>query len=126
MRVMLVTILLLTGLSACSNTPTHRAVEFTKNCYSGKSMRAEEWFTKEARASRLFNDFGGVDAMVKDSTAEATRNQGLQSIKVLNEKKQDAVVLIEVEVVFKNGTKSTGVDSWVIEDGNWKITPAMK
>jgi hypothetical protein len=115
--------LLLLGiyLCGCSTSPVDHSREFMKNAYSGKTMRAEEWLTGEARSQRLFNTFGGLDALVKDSYAEATRNQGLKSVTVLSVNKHDDIYTIETEVVFNNKVTSNSKEDWIMEDGKWKI-----
>lgn len=109
-------------LSNCPNDPSQRAREFYKNIYTGKIMQSKEWLTKEAQLSPLFKSFGGLDAVVKNNTAEAIRNQGLRFIKLLSVKKKGKYYLVEFEIFFNNKQTSSGMDAWIIEDGKWKIT----
>jgi hypothetical protein len=107
----------------CADDPSLRAKEFCKNAYTGKNMQPEEWLTKSGQSSRLFNTFGGINALVKYCSAEAKRNQGLKKINIISIKQKDKLTLIETEVVFNNNTTSTSVSAWIKEDGKWKTTP---
>ncbi len=93
-----------------------------ENVYSGKSMQAEDWIAADTRDSRMFNLYGGIDAFIKDNYAEALRNQGLKSVKVLNVSKQHTEYTVNAAVMFNNGVVSNCHETWVLEDGKWKIT----
>jgi hypothetical protein len=103
-----------------------RAQEFYNNVYTGKAMQADEWLTKKAQLSPLFKSFGGLDAVVKNSTEEAMRNQGMKYIKLLNVKKKGIYHFVEFKIFFNNKQTSSGMDSWVMENGKWKITVKLK
>jgi hypothetical protein len=105
-----------------STDPAARASEFTRNIYTGKSMEADEWLTKDILKSKTFVTFGGFDALVNDSMSEAKRNNGLQKIKIIKVTKERDKVFVEVEVVFNNKQKNSSVNPWVLNDGKWKIT----
>jgi hypothetical protein len=122
MRDIILTFLAATCLYACMGDPSIRAKEFMENVYSGKTMQVEDWIAADARYSRLFTIYGGIDALVKDNYAEALRNQGLKSVKVLNVKRQHSVYTVNFAVIFNNGVVSNCHETWVLEDGKWKIT----
>jgi hypothetical protein len=115
--------LLLISCFGCSDDPSARAKAFMKNAYTGNNMPSEEWLTKAGQSSRLFNTFGGLDALVKTCSNEAKRNQGLKTINTISVKQENNLTLIETEVVFNNNTKSTSIGAWIKEDGKWKMTP---
>jgi len=102
--------------------PSSRAKEFMENVYSGKTMQVEDWIAADTRSSRLFNMYGGIDALVKDNYAEALRNQGFKSVKVLNVNRQHNDYTVDFVVFFNNGVVSNCHETWVLEDGKWKIT----
>lgn len=86
-------------------------------------MLPEEWLTEEARSARLFNSFGGLPALIKGSLAEADEAGGLDvvNVKVLN--RDEVSLIVETEVVFRNGEKTSSIDTWSNkEDGKWKLT----
>lgn len=126
-KIILIT-LLVVGFCGCTTgtTPTDRAVEFTRNIYTGKTMQAEEWLTKDLRTSKMFISFGGLEALVNDSVLEAKRNNGLQAIKIIKVTKESDMVYVEVEVVFNNKGKTNSINPWVLDDGKWKITKDKK
>ena len=122
MRDVVLTFLAASCLCACLGDPTSRAKEFMENVYSGETMKAEEWITADTRYSRLFIIYGGIDAFIRDNYAEALRNQGLKSVTVLNANRQDKVYTVNFSVIFNNGVVSNCHETWVSEDGKWKIT----
>src|SRR5688572_23007035 len=85
-------VLLLMVLSnGCTTTqsaePTARAVQFLTNVHTGKMMDADEWLTRKARSEPGFKAHGGLDTLVKQSTARAERHGGLKSVQVLQSAK---------------------------------------
>lgn len=122
MRNIILTFLAATCLYACMSNPSSRAKEFMENIYSGKMMQTEDWIAADTRSSRLFNIYGGIDALVKDNYAEALRNQGLKSVKVMSVNRQHSFYTVNFAVIFNNGVVSNGHETWVLEDGKWKIT----
>lgn len=105
----------------CIDNPSIRAKEFIKNAYNGNNMQSDKWFTKSGQS--MLNTFGGINALVRDCSNEAKRNQGLKEINIISIKQENKLTLIGTEIVFNNGTKKTGEDAWIKEDGKWKITP---
>lgn len=128
MKNIILILLLVSGFCGCSRDigPADRALEFTRNAYTGKPMQAEEWLTKDMRTSKIFMAFGGIDALIKDSAAEAKRNKGVQAINIIKVTQKTDMVFVEVEVIFNNKEKSNGVDAWVLDAGKWKITKDKK
>lgn len=128
MKILLIIMLFVGGLCGCTRgtEPAARALEFAKNIYTGESMQAEEWLTKDLRTSKAFSTFGGFDALVSDSVSEAKRNNGLQEIKIIKITKEADKAFVEVEVVFNNKESSNSINPWVLDDGKWKITIAKK
>jgi len=122
MRDVILTFLVAICLCACMAGPSSRAKEFMENVYSGKTMQAEDWIAADTRSSRLFNIYGGIDALIKDNYAEALRNQGLKSVKVLSVNRQHAVYKVNFAIIFNNGVVTDCHETWVLEDGKWKIT----
>jgi hypothetical protein len=121
-RIVISSLLLIFSVYGCSNTPAERAKEFMTNVYTGKTMQADDWLTRDARSSRLFNTFGGIDALVNDSFTEAARNQGLKSVRIISTSKQQDIYTIETEVVFNNKVVASSKENWIVEDGKWKIS----
>jgi hypothetical protein len=136
---LLTLLLLLSVLSSCATAvretgfvrnewstqgdPSSRAKEFMENVYSGKTMQVEDWIAADTRSSRLFNIYGGIDALVKNNYAEALRNQGFKSVNVLNvNKQQHNGYTVNLIVIFNNGVVSNCHETWVLEDRKWKIT----
>jgi hypothetical protein len=105
----------------CAADPSIRAKEFTKNAYNGNNMQADEWFTKSGQSA--LNQFGGINDLVRYCSNEAKRNQGLKEINIISIKQENKLTLIETEIVFNNGTKKTGEDAWINENGKWKMAP---
>ena len=96
-------------------------------------MRADDWLTMETRKSEAFVAFGGIEALVRQSTARAERNGGLSSVRVLGTHKEANTYLVEVEVQFNrdpsgDNNLATATNErmiWqvrlVYEDGAWKL-----
>lgn len=110
--------------SSCGSDPViDRIVEFNTNIYSGKAMQEENWLTKEARSSELFVSFGGLEALTKNSSAEANKEGGLEFVKVNVLKRDENSLTAEVEVTFKSKKVSTSTEVWLSNvDGQWKMT----
>lgn len=124
MKILLLVMLLVGGFCGCTRgtDPADRALEFTRNLYTGKGMQADEWLTKDIRTSKRFISFGGFDALVNDSVSEAKRNNGLQEVKIIKVTKESGKIFVEVEVIFNNKQKTSSVNPWLLDDGKWKIT----
>lgn len=137
-RILAVLVLLVLASNACTTThvdePAARAVQFLTNVHTGKMMKADEWLTRKARSEPAFNAHGGLDAMVKQSTARAERYGGLKSVQVLQSTKRNEQANVEIRVLF-NQDPSASIDApnaakeemiWnvtaVKEDGNWKLS----
>jgi hypothetical protein len=127
-------------LGSCSyvgkdQSPEERAKEFLLNVYTGKQMKAEEWFSREARAAPLFNAFGGLERMIQQSAARAERYGGLRSVEITEIKPDDLRVSVKAEIRFAKDHKVPDAKAlaanediiWnlrlVREDGAWKIAP---
>lgn len=128
--------LVLMGISCTTygDEPVARAVQFLTNVHTGKMMKADEWLTRKARSEPAFNAHGGLDVMVKQSTARAERYGGLKTVEVLQATKTNEQADVKVRVLF-NQYPSTSKDApnaakeemvWDItalkEDGIWKLS----
>jgi hypothetical protein len=125
----------LTGCAAALNEdPAARALQFLTNVHTGKSMNEEEWLTKEVRSAEVFRAHGGLEAMVKQSTAHARRYGGLESVQVVQCTTTGDTVDIQVRVLFKEmpaasadaPTSETEDMVWTIaavkESGRWLLS----
>jgi len=120
-KLFLVTFLVI--LSGCGNSASDRAIEFTKNVFQGKTLQPEEWLTVEARRSESFDQFGGLSALMRQSKLEAERKGGVATVRVINTEVTVDKTIVEVEVTFRNGEKTSSRDIWKQEDGTWKMAP---
>lgn len=96
-------------------------------------MRAEDWLTMETRESEAFVGFGGIEALVRQSTARAERNGGFNSVRVISARKEGNTYLIEAEVQFNQDPRAADNQAaatsermiWrvrlVYEDSAWKL-----
>ena len=120
--------------SYAADNPVDRAVEFLSNVYSGKTMLAEEWLTKEARNAPMFGAFGGLDALVNQSTEQAKKFGGLRTVTVKDVKREGNTYHVVIEITFMqdhrmpaSAAMATQEDIvWNLEirnqDGVWKLT----
>jgi hypothetical protein len=128
-------VLIGTSCTTYGHEPVARAVQFLTNVHTGKMMKADEWLTRKARLEPAFNAHGGLNAMVKQSTARAERYGGLKTVEVLQVTKTTERVDVKIRVNFKQdpGSSLSGAPSapkeemiWDItameEDGNWKLS----
>src|SRR5215471_2849886 len=76
------------------------AKAFVTNIHTGQSMRPEQWLTKESRTQEAFVAFGGLDAMVRQTTARADRFGGLKSVEVLRASSKGPALLVKIKVRF--------------------------
>jgi len=119
--------------AASTNDASDRVVEFLTNAHTGKPMRADDWLTRKARSAEKFVAFGGLDALVRQSTERAARFGGLESVRVVNVKIEGPSRVVTAEVNFKrdhrepeNPAKAASEDMiWQLrvldEDGTLKV-----
>ena len=88
-------------VAAQADIATARVVAFLTNAHTGKDMRAEDWLTKQTRSAEAFKAFGGLAALVRQSTARAERFGGLESVQVLDERKVGREYAVTAEVHFR-------------------------
>jgi len=88
------------ALAGSTDVATERVVEFLTNVHTGKEMRADEWLTRQTRAAPAFEGFGGLDALVRQSTARAGRFGGLGSVQILDAKKVGQGYVVTAQVHF--------------------------
>ena len=104
---------------------------FLRNIHSGQPMKAEIWLTKEARTAEAFVAFGGLDSVIKQSTATADRHGGLRSVEVLSADIDGDGIFVRAKVRFnREDTSGVGVEPadqtiWEVrvvrEEGRWKL-----
>lgn len=111
-----------------------RAVEFLSNAHSGKRMAAEDWMTASARRAPSFAGFGGVDALVEQTTRRAKRYGGLKSVKVVSIERAGNECQVKLDVQFMVDPRvptSPAVSEredmvWTFKmsnvNGNWRIS----
>ena len=132
-----IAVVLLAIISACVSIdgPAVRAKEFLTSIHTGKNMDPEEWLTREARAAPMFNAFGGLSLMVKQTSAWATKYGGLKSVDIVGIRREADKAVITANIILKQEYKNPNspVASeredkvWevhlLVEDGKWKIAP---
>jgi hypothetical protein len=91
--------------SIASDTPTDLVIQFLTNAHTGKPMDASDWLQREAREAKQFQAFGGLDALVKQSTSFAHDYGGLKSVEILNVKAQPNGYEVVAEVKFFDDAK---------------------
>jgi hypothetical protein len=85
-------------------------------------MRPNDWLTEEASSAELFLAFGGLDALVRQSTASAQQYGGLRSVQILNAKKEGQAYVVTAEVHFKDDDRRRSVPAKVVsEDMVWRF-----
>jgi hypothetical protein len=77
-----------------------RVVQFLKNVHSGKTMIAKDWLTDEARQAPMFSGFGGVEALVRQSTRSAEKFGGLKAVRVVEARPLKLGCEVSAEVRF--------------------------
>lgn len=88
----------------CDDAKT-RVVRFLKDAHTGKSMSEEKWLTEEARRAPVFAGFGGLNALVKQSTARAKKYGGLGPITVRSTNRVGEACEVSAEVKFLTNHK---------------------
>jgi hypothetical protein len=83
----------------CDEAKT-RVVQFLKNAHTGKSMNAGKWMTDEVRRAPKFAGFGGLNALVAQSTERAKKYGGLGSITVRSTNRIGEACEVSAEVKF--------------------------
>ena len=77
-----------------------RVVQFLKNAHTGKTMISKDWLTDEARRAPMFSGFGGVDALVRQSTRRAEKFGGLKTVRVVEARPLKLGCEVSAEVRF--------------------------
>jgi len=110
------------ALTASTDVATERVVAFLTNAHTGKEMRAEDWLTKQTRSAPAFTGFGGLDAMVRQSTSRAGRFGGLESVQILDAKKVGQGYAVTAQVHFvEDHRKPDNPASGANEDMVWRF-----
>jgi hypothetical protein len=99
-----------------------RVKEYYTNINSGKSMEENDWISKKARGTRMWQVLGGLSARVKGITAEAQQHSGLKSVQVLKTSKKGKQFSMSVEITYNDNSKHEESEYWIKEDGKWKLT----
>jgi hypothetical protein len=90
-------------------------------------MRAAEWLGKDVRDAEKFTAFGGLDRLIKQSTARAHEYGGLKSVSILDVKQQGEAYLVRAEVKFvKDHRKSDSPAVAEREEMIWNIRVAKE
>lgn len=120
--------------SYAAESPADRGVAFLTNVYSGQTMSTEEWLANEARIDAVFRAFGGLDALVKQSTELANKFGGLRAVTVRDVKRDGDTYHVVIEVTFMQNHRTPPSEAmatqedivWDLQirnqDGVWKIT----
>jgi len=119
------------GLEASSSD---RAIQFLTNAHTGVSMEDSEWLSVATRTAPNFVGFGGLSALVNQSTAFAREFNGLKSVEILDVADQGNVQRIRAEVKFLDDKRRSASPAaaerkamiWTFvatkEDGKWKLS----
>ena len=112
---------------------TDRVIQFLTRAHTGEPMRAAEWLGKDVRDGDKFKAFGGLDRLIKQSTARAHEYKGLKSVSILDVKQQGESYLVKAEVTFIEDHRKSDSPAmaereemiWSIrvakENGKWKL-----
>lgn len=102
--------------------PTDRVVQFLTNVYTGGKMDPKSWLLPDARGSKQFKAFGGLDAMIQGSTKEAHRYGGLQSVVVTSAvSNQQSYAVIARVTFFDENAQRTGPATAGREEKEWRF-----
>ena len=117
----LLTIFVLTILSACSgsNTPAEVVEQFYRHMSAGEVSQAYQLFTTDTR--KMAEEFGGLSVLAGKSE-KIQKKGGITEIKVVKEETTGELAVVEMEVTYGNGEKSVHEDKLVKVDGEWKMT----
>jgi len=120
--ILFIALLLSYACFAASNAATDRVTAFLTNAYTGVQMQPDDWLTEEARTAELFLAFGGLDALVRQSTASAKRYGGLESVRILTAKEDGRAYLVTAEVHLKDDDSRRSVPAKAVsEDMVWRF-----
>lgn len=107
---------------AATNAATDRVIAFLTNAHTGVQMRPNDWLTEETSSAELFLVFGGLDALVRQSTESATRYGGLESVQILTAKEDGNAYLVIAEVHFKDDARRRNAPAKAVsEDMVWRF-----
>ena len=105
--------------SNCDNAKKRVAL-FLKNAHTGKKMKAKDWLADDVSRAPMFAGFGGIDALVNQTTARTRKFGGLKSITVQNSVRSGEVCEVSAEVKFvKDPKESPGPAAADNEDMVW-------
>src|SRR5262245_57952146 len=85
---------------AATNAAADRVILFLTNSYTGTQMEPRDWLTEKAASAELFAAFGGLDALVRQSTSGAQSYGGLKSVQILDVKQEGNAYVVIAEVHF--------------------------
>ena len=113
--------------------PIDMAETFLRHVHTGQQLRAEDWLSEETRSSEAFIGFGGLDVLVRQSTARADRYGGVKAVRIRGARGEGGEYFVTAEVLFNrdptagDGPAMATHDQmiWefrvVREEGKWKL-----
>jgi hypothetical protein len=96
----LLTVVSMSVMADVIDTPTDRVLQFLTNIHTGKRMDAKAWLLKDARNGERFKAYGGLDAVVKQTTSLAHEYQGIRAIELKTVSPTETGFIITTEVRF--------------------------
>lgn len=119
---LLFTFVVLANASGGTKNPVDRAVEFFRNVYTGVEMQPEEWLTKGTREAPLFMAFGGLSAMIKQTSEKAAQRGGFKTVIVRKSSRTQSGYNATIEVVFEDPLKGRNRSTaGTLEDEIWNV-----
>ncbi len=84
-----------------------RAVLFLKNAHTGKKMNPKDWLADDVSRATMFAGFGGLNALIQQTTARTRKFGGLKSITIRNSVRSGDVCEVSAEVKFVKDPKDS-------------------
>lgn len=80
--------------------PSDRVIQFLTNVHTNQKMNPDAWLSRKAKNGERFKAFGGLDAVVIQSSKLAHEYRGLRSIEIKHVSAENPGFVITAEVKF--------------------------
>jgi hypothetical protein len=100
-----------------------RVLQFVLNVHTGVAMKPKEWLSPEVRKAPMFVGFGGLPAMIRQTTANAHEYGGISGMHIKSVRVVGSAVEIVVKVRLRDEhlRKQRG-EAADLEGSEWGVT----
>lgn len=109
-------------LVACSSDAPDVINGFYADLYAGRQFNEGAWLSEDAKSSKIFSAFGGLNEYSKNISLTVRSGGGVRTISTRVLSRNTDTFKINVVVVLNNGNIITSDDYWLKTRNKWLLT----